>query len=128
MQVYGLVGQTEEGIWPEACVWTIKQISYCVRGMFSLTRYSMFYCLFLEIVFLLFCYRLFCLLVFKTERFARYIHFSRFINWWKGKPSESIACTRTQQPRFYWSCSSVVMNDATPLTPPSAWAELYFQM
>ena len=24
--------------------------------------------------------------------------------------------------------SSVVMNDATPLTPPSAWAELHFQM
>ena len=42
--------------------------------------------------------------------------------WWNGKPSGSIACTRKQQPRFYWSCSSVVMNDATPLTPPSAWA------
>jgi len=41
------------------------------------------------------------------------------LNWWKGKPSGSIACTRKQQPRFYWSCSSVVMNDATPLTPPS---------
>ena len=39
------------------------------------------------------------------------------LNWWKGKPSGSIACTRKQQPRFYWSCSSVVMNDATPLTP-----------
>jgi len=37
------------------------------------------------------------------------------LNWWKGKPSGSIACTRKQQPRFYWSCSSVVMNDATPL-------------
>ena len=35
------------------------------------------------------------------------------INWWKGKHSGSIACTRKQQPRFYWSCSSVVMNDAT---------------
>ena len=33
------------------------------------------------------------------------------------KPSGSIACTRKQQPRFYWSGSSVVMNDATPLTP-----------
>jgi len=31
------------------------------------------------------------------------------LNWWKGKPSGSIACTRKQQPRFYWSCSSVVM-------------------
>ena len=50
------------------------------------------------------------------------------INWWKVKPSEGIACTRKQQPLFYWSCSSVVMNDATPLTPPSAWAELHFQM
>ena len=50
------------------------------------------------------------------------------LNWWKGKPSGSIACTRKQQPRFYWSCSSVLMNDATPLTPPSAWAELHFQM
>jgi len=43
-------------------------------------------------------------------------------NWWKG----SIACTRKQQPRFYWRCSSVVLNDATPLTPTSAWAELPF--
>jgi len=42
------------------------------------------------------------------------------LNWWKGKPSGSIACTRKQQPRFYWSCSSVVMNNATTLTPPSA--------
>jgi len=48
--------------------------------------------------------------------------------WWKGEPSGSIFCTRKQQPRFYWSCSSVVMNDATLLTPPSAWAELHFQM
>ena len=37
------------------------------------------------------------------------------LNWWKEKPSGSIACTRKQQPRFYWSCSSVVMNDATKL-------------
>jgi len=43
--------------------------------------------------------------------------FGSWLNWWKGKPSGSIACTRKQQPRFYWSCSSVVMNDATPLTP-----------
>jgi len=39
------------------------------------------------------------------------------LNWWKGKPSGSIAYTRKQQPRFYWSCSSVVMNNATPMTP-----------
>ena len=50
------------------------------------------------------------------------------LNWWKGKPSGSIACKKKQQPRLYWSCSSVAMNDATPLTPPSAWAELHFQM
>ena len=50
------------------------------------------------------------------------------LNWWKGKPSGSISCTRKQQPRFYWSCSSVEMHNATPLTPPSAWAELHFQM
>jgi len=50
----------------------------------------------------------------------------RVLNWWKGKPSGSIACTWKRQSRFYWSCSSVVMNDATPLTPPSAWAELHF--
>jgi len=31
--------------------------------------------------------------------------------------------TRKQQPRFYWSCSSVLMNIATPLTSPSAWAD-----
>ena len=47
---------------------------------------------------------------------------SLFLNWWKGKPSGSIACTGKQQPRPYWSCSPVVMNDATPLTLPSAWA------
>ena len=50
------------------------------------------------------------------------------LNGEKGTPSGSIACMGKQQPRFYWSCSSLVMNNATPLTPPSAWAELYFQM
>jgi len=39
------------------------------------------------------------------------------LNWWKEKPSGSIVCTRKQQPRFYWSCSSAVMKDASPLTP-----------
>ena len=39
------------------------------------------------------------------------------------KPSGSITCTK-KEPRFYWSCSSVE-RDATPLTPPSAWA-LFF--
>ena len=42
--------------------------------------------------------------------------FQILINWWKGKPPGSIACTRKQQPRFYSSCSSVVMNNATPLS------------
>jgi len=38
-------------------------------------------------------------------------------NWEKEKPSESIVCMGKQQPRFYWSCLSVVMKYATPLTP-----------
>ena len=56
-----------------------------------------------------------------------YLHVMLCIgNWWmKGK---ALRKHSLQQPRFYWSCSSVVMNDATPLTPPSAWAELQFQM
>jgi len=41
--------------------------------------------------------------------------FKAIANWWKRKPSGNKACTRKQQPRFYWSCSSVVMKDATPL-------------
>jgi len=48
------------------------------------------------------------------------------LNWWKGKPSGSIACTRKQQPRFYWSCSSVVLNDATLLTPPKRMSRTPF--
>jgi len=39
--------------------------------------------------------------------------------WVKRKPSGSIARIGKQQPRFYWSCSSVVMKDATQLT---CWA------
>jgi len=38
-------------------------------------------------------------------------------NWWEGKPSGSTAGMGKQQPRFYWSCSSMVIKDATPLTP-----------
>jgi len=41
--------------------------------------------------------------------------------WFRNFIKLEIWCTRKQQPRFYWSCSSVVMNDATPPTPPSAW-------
>ena len=48
----------------------------------------------------------------------RHLTISNLKNWRKGKPPGSIACTRKQQPRFYWSRLSVVMNDATPLTPP----------
>jgi len=33
---------------------------------------------------------------------------SIIINWWKGKPSGSIACTRKQQPRFYWSIKHIL--------------------
>ena len=36
-----------------------------------------------------------------------YRRLRELLNWCKGKPSGSIACTRKQQPRFYWSCSSV---------------------
>jgi len=57
-----------------------------------------------------------------------FFHLLYYLNWWKEKPPGSIAGTRKQQPWFYWSCSSVVMIDATPLTPHSAWAELHFQM
>ena len=39
------------------------------------------------------------------------------LKWWKGEPSGSITCTRKQQPWFYWSCSSIVMNNATPFAP-----------
>jgi len=63
------------------------------------------------------------------SKFSIALKIHPWLDWWKGKPSGSIACTRKQQLRCYWSCSSLVMNDATPLTPPSAfWAELHFQM
>jgi len=57
-----------------------------------------------------------------------HIYFSRIhstgciIKLMKGKALRKHSLHEKQQPRFYWSCSSVVMNDATPLTPPSAWA------
>jgi len=45
------------------------------------------------------------------------------LRWWfiviklmKGKSTRKHACTRKQQPQFYWSYSSVVTTDATPLT------------
>ena len=63
-----------------------------------------------------------------TASLTQHLNTAMIINCWK--PSGSIACTRKQQLRFYWSRSSVVMNDDTPLTPPppSARAELHFQM
>jgi len=57
-----------------------------------------------------------------------WLHSYRKLNWWKGKPSGSIACTRKKQLRIYWCCSSVEMKDATLLTPPSALPELFFKM
>jgi len=47
------------------------------------------------------------------------------LNRWKGKPSWSIACARKQQPRFYWSRSLVVMNDATPLAQCNCHAVIF---
>jgi len=41
--------------------------------------------------------------IFKMFRSKQGIEF----NWWKAKPSGSIACTGQKQPRFYWSCLSV---------------------
>ena len=35
----------------------------------------------------------------------------------KGNPSWNIACIGKQQPRFYFSCSSEVMKDATQWRP-----------
>jgi len=43
------------------------------------------------------------------------------LNWWKGKPSEKTAASVLLK-------LFISSNDATPLTPPSAWAELHFQM
>jgi len=48
------------------------------------------------------------------------------LHWEKGKPLGSIDCMGKQQSRFYWSCSSVVIKDTTPMTPSSAWEELLF--
>jgi len=47
------------------------------------------------------------------------------LNWEKGKVcwTHSLHWPKWQ-PRLYWSCSSVVLNDASPLTAlPSAWAD-----
>jgi len=56
--------------------------------------------------------------VFRKHSLHREYNSIRFFKLMKGKPSWSIACTRKQQPWFYWSCWSVIMNDSTPLTPP----------
>jgi len=40
----------------------------------------------------------------KMQQTAKQNHVILIIlNWWKGKPSGSIACTRKQQPRFCWT-------------------------
>jgi len=38
-----------------------------------------------------------------------------------------MACMGKKQPWFYWSCSSMVIKDASPVTLPSAGAGLYFK-
>ena len=43
----------------------------------------------------------------------------------KGKALRKHSLHEKKHPRFYWSCSSVVIKDATALTPPSAWAERF---
>ena len=52
-----------------------------------------------------------------TPKRIKIIRRTNSLIWRKGNPAGSIACTRKQQPRPYWSRSSVAMNDATPLTP-----------
>ena len=37
-----------------------------------------------------------------------WVAFRLQLNWWKGKPSGRITCTKNQQSRFNWSCSSKV--------------------
>jgi len=46
----------------------------------------------------------------------------------KGKDPRKHSLHEKTAASVFLSCSSVVVNDATPLTPPSACAELYFQM
>ena len=48
-----------------------------------------------------------------SVQFCMWFFYSVYIQLMK----RNIACTRKQQPRFYWRCSSVVMNDATQMTP-----------
>ena len=41
--------------------------------------------------------------------------------------SGNIGCIETIAASVIWSCLSMVMKDAKPMTPPSTWGELYFQ-
>ena len=50
------------------------------------------------------------------------------LNWLTVKPPGSIACTRNNSSLVFWSCSSMVKKDATPLTPPSAWSEHFSKL
>jgi len=45
------------------------------------------------------------------------LYYSSEFNWENGKPSCSIACMGKQPHRLFCICISVVMKDATPLTP-----------
>jgi len=46
----------------------------------------------------------------------------------KGKALRKHSLHEKTEASVFLSCSSVVMNDATPLTPNSARAELHFQI
>jgi len=47
------------------------------------------------------CTRRYSLNILNFRNTCLYLTVNNFtLNWWKGKPSESIACTRKQQPRF----------------------------
>jgi len=47
--------------------------------------------------------------------------------WEKEKSLGSKDCMWTITASVYWSCSSMVTKDTTPLKPPGAWAEFYFK-
>jgi len=92
------------------------------NGTYKCLNTSYFYCIIPKNIFITPVYIVpstYMLLRYDLPSGFTYLQLGRnvIINWWKGKPSGSIACTRKQQPRFYWSCSSVVINDVTPLTP-----------
>ena len=60
-----------------------------------------------------------------NEGFAEIVQFSYNI-WNKRNYSGSSVCKGQWQSRFYWSCLSMVMKDAKPMTHLCAWAKLTF--